>query len=174
MKKLIALLMFVGLFGSSVYAEAVVVKKAPDVSAVSIQQSTAELITLITGMIKQAKDFAIQEAPDAIRQLLTYDFIDVVSSIVGMGIVFIILLLLSIHLCKKHKDKGLNDKNYIHQLDWHDGGTGLNVARWFSMCATYAFGIVFVLVLLCSVSKMIQIKATPTAYLINKYVSSGK
>ena len=169
MKKLIILLMFVGLFGSSVYVEA-----AESTAVTSIQQSTAELITLITGMIRQAKDLTIKEAPDAIRQLLMYDFIGVVNMLLGMFIIAMAFILLYQYFNRKHVNKMNKDKEYARQLDWCDGGITLNITRWGMLIGSCVFSVIFVILLVVNIGTMIQIKVTPTAYLINKYVSGGR
>jgi len=170
MKRLFIVFMVLGLMMSGqMYAEGKI-SSGKDVTTSSIQQSTAQLISLITDMIKQTKDFAIKEAPDAIRQLLQYDFIDVTYKPIIGFVMFSLTLIGTIYIYRKQKNLIANNNDYKHEYEWHDGATGMNIVCWIGIISSSIFGIVFLFQVLVCIPTAIQIKTTPTAYLINKYI----
>lgn len=131
-----------------------------------IEQKGVELLSWIVETLKQSKDFVITQAPDVIQQMLTYEFIEKTIDIF-LCLIFIVITLFLMKFVYK--------KAYLAPKDYNDEmQEGWALILVFSTLGTIAIILTSSFFLFYNITKLLQIKHTPKAYLIHALTDKDK
>ena len=172
MKKILALSVFLMLSSNLCYAEeAAAPVVAKDVSITkTLEEKGVEIMNFITDTLKETKNFVIEQAPDVIRQMITYEYISILVFMCGWLLATILMIIGTTWLHNLHKRYMKEDDDYknVHLRTSNETGT------FICLCLAVGVSIIFTVITLCvtisSARELAQIKYTPKAYMIHKFI----
>lgn len=137
----------------------------------SLEQKGVEILDFISKTITETKDFVVAQAPDVIKQLLTYDILNEAMKIIFWCVFSIILLILYrtiLYYYRKFRQEDLEKSNNMY--DTRESTDVLQAFSVISFIFLLASIITSCYITCESTIKLVQINTTPKAYLIHKFI----